>query len=199
MFYFAMATGGAMLYLALHGMWRGGRSYWLLLIAVGIFYFYSQVTCSQLRTSAWCADNETMRKLHSALSEWGERHGGYPMTDAQFRSVVSSPELANQLPPTWLHDYSPYVLDQNAAPYDLHVEKSFGPNLESYIFGRPGVICYTVSPDGRSFWLTMSTLQYDDASKAVQLEQSHGKPLVFHGQIPIALKYTPTLAPFTGA
>jgi hypothetical protein len=86
-----------------------------------------------------------------SLSDWDEAHGRFPSDEEELRTALSSRPL---------HESAIFFSHGNPIPYDVQIktDATSGPSLETAP-SNPGTIIYTVTPDYKEYWLTVTSLR----------------------------------------
>ena len=162
-----LVAGLLSLWATVYGVWR--RSFYGLLFFSPVFIgLATMVYIPNILPHGFSsvADTNYLSSVTAFFRVWYEEHHRFPANENEFREALMEGPAAWQYrvegAPT-----SRYKQRRNSLPYEIVVTlDASGPRVTN-VSERPGVIYYNVSSDLQEFWVTMTSLESDVASKAV--------------------------------
>ena len=124
-----------------------------------------------------------MRSVQTAVETWGNEHGKFPTTDADFAQAITAANVE-------LNE-SPFQRSGSPVPYQLKL----APNAKGpmNVAERPGMIYVAVDATGTHYWMSGTTLPKAVADYAIPLSESRSGPqFVITGE---ALPPSPAVEP----
>jgi len=163
-----MGIGILSLLATLYGAWR--RSFYGLLFVVPLFLgLGAMVIIPDGRPETFrsmVADSNYLSDTNSFLRVWYEDHHRVPVSESEFKEAMAKGPAAWQYR-VRAQPESRYKRGAKLLPYELVIiNNAISPRLTD-VSQRPGVIYYCVSRDQQEFWVTMTSLNSDEASAAV--------------------------------
>ena len=128
-------------------------------------------------------DSDYINAVVSACGEWAAIHNQFPANDTEMQEALRPmTRESGKIPYHGLHSPfgSQYSQRGERVPYQVVVENSTtGPHV-THVSERPGMLYYSVSPDFREYWVTMTVLPRRSPGFASLLKRN-GQPYVVHG------------------
>lgn len=153
-----IGLGASNLWAVIYGVRK--RSYYGTLFVIPVFVGLAAMVIIpdvQLKVPSFSADDKFLRHVKESSRIWYESHHRFPSDATEFRSAIGTVSL----------DQSPYKQRGKSLPYEIVATTGAdGPKLGD-TSPRPGEVYYCVSGDSQEFWVTMTTLDFAVASKAV--------------------------------
>jgi len=178
----AVALIPALLALALAygGAFRAKKQNWLYFVcAFGITLMMATAIPGYFglpKHRAESALRMKMREIQQAADTWAVEHPQYPLNEQELAAALGKPRLQDG-------SMSRFQRKGAVLPYEFSVVVDAAGPVERA--PRPGAIYYAVSPDGRRYWLTGTSLPDMVSETAVLVSESgSGPPFVAAGELP---------------
>ena len=128
-------------------------------------------------------DSDYIDAVASGCGEWAANHNQYPANDLEIQETLKSmTRESGKVPSHGLRSplESQYSQRGEKVLYQIVVENNAsGPHV-THVTQRPGVVYYSVTPDLREYWLTMTVLPSRSPGFASLLKRQ-GNLYVVHG------------------
>ncbi len=135
-------------------------------------------------------DSQYLDAVESGVGFWAYDHGRYPATDVEIAEALHDAARDKRLVKAALYWADPgrippesqYLRRGAVVPYQVVVEQNAaGPHVKN-VSRRPGVVYYSVSPNRKEYWMTMTILPSDSPGYAKLKEYIDPVHREWHGE-----------------